>query len=420
MATQRLNQITAHLTTAPTSAVSQSAKIGQKSPNDVVIVCALRSPIARAKKGGFKDTLPEEILAQVLKAIIEKTKLDPKLVQDVSVGNVLTPGGAATVSRQAVLYAGFPDTTSVSTINRQCSSGLQAVVNIANSISTGQIDIGIGAGMESMTKYYGPTAMQAEYSDELTSFEPAADCLIPMGETSENVAAEFKISREKQDAFAALSQQRAFAAQEKGLFDEEIVPIKTKVVDAEGNEKEIVVSKDEGVRKGVTAEKLAKLPAAFGDGGSTTAGNASQVSDGAAAVLLMRRSVAEKLNMPILGKFVTAAVVGVPPRVMGIGPAFALPIACEKAGIKPSDLDIVELNEAFASQAVYTIEKVGLSLDKVNPKGGAIALGHPLGCTGARQISTLFTELKRTGKRLGANTMCIGTGMGMAAIFERE
>lgn len=238
--------------------------------------------------------------------------------------------------------------------------------------------------------------------------------------TSENVAAEFQVSREKQDAFAAESHRKADVAQKNGWFQEEIVPVEAIVTDEEGNEKVVLADRDDGVRPGTTAEKLGKLRPAFDDDGTTTAGNASQVSDGAAAVLLMKRKTAQKLNLPILGKYVTSAVVGVPPRIMGVGPAYAIPIAVQRAGITLDQVDIFEINEAFASQAVYSVEKLGIPAEKVNPKGGAIAFGHPLGCTGARQIATLMPELKRQGKKIGVTSMCIGSGMGMAAVFESE
>jgi len=238
--------------------------------------------------------------------------------------------------------------------------------------------------------------------------------------TSENVAAEFQVSREKQDAFAAESHRKADVAQKNGWFQEEIVPVEAIVTDEEGNEKVVLADRDDGVRPGTTAEKLGKLRPAFDDDGTTTAGNASQVSDGAAAVLLMKRKTAQKLNLPILGKYVTSAVVGVPPRIMGVGPAYAIPIAVQRAGITLDQVDIFEINEAFASQAVYSVEKLGIPAEKVNPKGGAIAFGHPLGCTGARQIATLLPELKRQGKKIGVTSMCIGSGMGMAAVFESE
>jgi acetyl-CoA acyltransferase 1 len=293
------------------------------------------------------------------------------------------------------------------------------VAQVAAAIQNGTIDIGIGAGVESMTKGYGPTAM-GETSEKTQENPEAADCLLPMGITSENVAREFNVTRQKQDALSAESHRRAAKAQKEGLFNEEIVPVTANVTDKDGNSKQITIKADDGVRAGTTVEGLAKLKPAFSETGTTTAGNASQVSDGAAAVLIMRRAKAQELGLPILGKFVTSATVGVPPNVMGIGPAFAIPQAAKQAGIKVSDLEIIELNEAFASQAVYCIEYLKLDPAIVNPKGGAIAIGHPLGCTGARQVATLLPELKRQNKRIGAISMCIGTGMGMAAIIERE
>jgi acetyl-CoA acyltransferase 1 len=415
----RVKQIAQHLDSKANTASRVATKIGVKSPNDVVIVAAVRTPITRARRGPFKDTLPDELLAAAFKGILERTKLNPALVDDIVVGNVLPPGGGATTARMAALVAGFPDTTSVMTCNRQCSSGLQAVAQIAAAIQNGTIEIGIGAGVESMTHHYGAGAMGAA-SEKALEHPVAADCLMPMGITSENVAAEFNITRAKQDAFAAESHRRAEAAQKAGLFNEEIIPVTVNVEDKDGNVRQVTVTADDGIRPGTTVEKLSKLKPAFSEDGTTTAGNASQVSDGAAAVLLMRRAKAQELGLPILGKFVTSATVGVPPNVMGIGPAFAIPRAAQLAGIRVSDIDIIELNEAFASQAVYCIEYLKLDPARVNPKGGAIALGHPLGCTGARQVATLLPELKRQNKRIGAISMCIGTGMGMAAIFERE
>jgi acetyl-CoA acyltransferase 1 len=253
-------------------------------------------------------------------------KLDPKLIEDISVGNVLPPAGGASAARMAALHAGIPNTTSINTVNRQCSSGLTAISQIANEIKTGMIDIGIGAGVESMTKGYGAAAMPPSYSELVLSNQEAADCLIPMGITSENVAADYGISREVQDAFAASSFQKAAKAQKEGRFKAEILPIEVTWVDPKTEEeKKIVVDYDDGVRDGVTKESLAKLKPAFSKDGSTHAGNASQVSDGAAAVLLARRSVAKKLGLPILGKYVAAVTIGVPPRIMGVGPAYAIP-----------------------------------------------------------------------------------------------
>lgn len=298
------------------------------------------------------------------------------------------------------------------TVNRQCSSGLQAVATVAAAIRDGYYDIGIGGGVESMTFHYGPQALNMNVSEKILSYKAAADCLIPMGITSENVASQFGVSRDKQDMFALASHQKASSARTNGLFKDEIIPFTTV-----GGE---VIAEDDGIRPDIKLDSLSKLKPAFKDDGTTTAGNSSQVSDGAAVVLLMKRKTAEKLRLPVLAKFVSFAVAGVPPSIMGIGPAFAIPEALKKASLKTDDIDIYEINEAFASQAAYCVEKLRLDMKKVNPKGGAIALGHPLGCTGARQIATLLPELRRQKKRLGVISMCIGTGMGAAAVIENE
>jgi acetyl-CoA acyltransferase 1 len=260
-----------------------------------------------------------------------------------------------------------------------------------------------------------------EFSELLENHMQAANCKVPMGVLSEQMAKDRNISRADQDAFAASSYQKAVQAQKNGLFDEEIYPLQVKWTDPKTNEeKTITVKADDGVRDGITAESLGKIRPAFAKDGSIHAGNASQVSDGAAAVLLMKRSTAERLGQKIIGKFVAASVVGVPPLLMGIGPWKAIPLALEKAGVSKDDVDIYEINEAFASQAVWCTKELGLPFEKVNPKGGAIAFGHPLGCTGARQVSTLLTELKRTNRKIGVTSMCVGTGMGMAAVWVAE
>lgn len=333
---------------------------------------------------------------------------------------MLAPGGGATEFRAAALVAGFPEDTAVRATNRQCSSGLQACVDVANAIKAGTIDIGIGAGVESMSKNYGAGAV-SEFSELLEEYEEAANCKVPMGMLSEDMAKDRNVSRSKQDAFAAESFNKAEAAQKAGLFDDEIVPVKVKITDPKtGEETEITVSKDDGVREGMTVQSLGKIKAAFAEDGSIHAGNASQVSDGAAAVLLMKRSTAERLGQKIHGKFVQASIVGVKPLLMGIGPWKAIPKVLEKTGISKDDVDIYEVNEAFASQCVWCMEELGLPKEKVNPKGGAIAFGHPLGCTGARQVSTLLNELRRTNKKIGVSSMCVGTGMGMAAVWVAE
>jgi acetyl-CoA acyltransferase 1 len=392
-----------------------------KHDDDVVVVAAYRTAITKARKGGFKDSHPEDMLAAVFKAVYSKVNLDPKLIQDIAVGNVLPAAGGATVARMAQLYAGIPHTTPINTVNRQCSSGLTAVHQIANEIKSGDIDIGIGAGVESMTMGFGPAAQPASVSEVVQSNQESADCLIPMGITSENVAADFRISRDEQDAFAAESFNRAAKAQKAGKFKSEIVPVKTKIIDPKTEkEVEIVVDSDDGIREGVTKESLSKLKPAFSKTGSTHAGNASQVSDGAAAVLLARRSTAKRLGLPILGKFVTAVVAGVPPRIMGVGPAVAIPALLKKVGLNKEDVDFYEINEAFASQAVMSVKTIGIPFEKVNINGGAIAIGHPLGATGARQVATGYALGRQTGGKIFVTSMCIGSGMGMAALFTNE
>ncbi|KAJ3282167.1 3-ketoacyl-CoA thiolase, peroxisomal [Borealophlyctis nickersoniae] len=382
-----------------------------KGPDDVVIVGAFRTPLTKGGRGGFKETHPEYILAASLKSIIEKTGVDPKVVEDIQVGNVLMPGSGVSTSRMAALYAGYPDTTALSAVNRQCSSGLTTCANIAAAISAGYIDVGIGAGVESMTMYYGPGAMPTDLSPEILEYPPAASVLTTMGQTSENVAKEFNITREVQDEFALRSHNLAAKAQKEGLFDEEIVPVKL----PDGT----VVSKDDGIRA-TTAESLAKLRPAFGKEGRTTAGNASQITDGAASVLMMRRSVAEKMGLKPIARWLGFSVIGVPPRIMGIGPEKAIPAVLKQVGLSINDVGVYEINEAFASQAVYCVQKLNIPLEKVNPKGGAIAFGHPMGATGARQVATLLPELRRRKERFGVISMCVGIGMGAAAVIENE
>lgn len=397
------------------------ARLLTSSSDDVVVVAVCRTAITKAKKGGFKDALPEDLLTAVLAEVVKRGKVDPAKIEDIAVGNVLPPGGGANVARMAQLYAGIPHTTPLNTLNRQCSSGLTAVAQIANEIKSGEIDIGIGAGVEHMTAHYGAGTLPERISEAVLTNPESADCLIPMGITSENVAKAYNVTRAVQDSFAANSFAKAAQAQKQGKFRDEIVPVKVKWTDPKSEEeKEIIVDADDGIRAGVTPESLSKLKPAFAKDGTTHAGNASQVSDGAAAVLLARRSVAQKLGLPILGKYVVSAVVGVPPKLMGIGPAFAIPKALAKAGISKDDVDFYEINEAFASQAVMSVEHLHLPYEKVNPNGGAIAMGHPLGATGARQIATAFSEAKRENKKIFVTSMCIGSGMGMAAVFVNE
>ena len=354
-----------HLASSEVDIPRGRESILRKSPSDVVVTCALRTPFTRGGKGLLKDTAAADLLVHTFKTLISRSKIDPSLVEDISVGSVLPPGGGATEFRAAALAAGFRESTAVKSTNRQCSSGLQACVDIANAIKTGMIDIGIGSGVESMSLQYGPGAV-TEFSELLDSHPEAKNCKVPMGVLSEQMAKDRHISRDLQDAFAARSYQRALKAQQAGKFDEEIAPLEVKYIDPKTDEEKIVtVSKDDGIRPGITAESLGKIRPAFAKDGSIHAGNASQISDGAAAVLLMKRSTAERLGQKIIGKFVQSAVVGVKPLLMGIGPWKAIPVVLEKTGISKEDVDLWEINEAFASQCVWCINELGLDDTKV-------------------------------------------------------
>lgn len=363
--------------------------------------------------------------------------------------NKVSNGKAAYIARAASLAAGFPTTSAASSVNRFCSSGLKAVQDIANQISNGSIECGVAIGAESMSE--GGDRLEKPFHDAILENPDAKDCMQPMGQTSENVAKDFEISREAQDRFATESYQRAERAQKAGWFDDEIVPFPVTVKDPKtGEEKKVTLTKDEGPRYGTTFESLSKVRPAFpAYGDRSTGGNSSQVTDGgtyhrslalefpfvpnnqatpptnplplAAAILLMKRSTAQKMNQPILGKFCGATVAGVAPRIMGIGPSLAIPKLLGKFNLNlQNDIDIIELNEAFASMAVYCIDVLGIDPAKMNVRGGAIALGHPLGATGARQICTGLSECRRQKKRILLTSMCIGTGQGMAGLFVNE
>ncbi|KAL6247159.1 hypothetical protein RBB50_005502 [Rhinocladiella similis] len=414
MATQRLGSIFSHLSSTKTGV----AGITQKNPDDIVITLAVRTPLAKGKKGGFKDTDLDHIVYSLLKQVLEKSKIDPALVEDVCLGNVGDVRAAYKV-RAASLAAGIPHTAGANSVNRFCSSGLKAVQDIANQITCGSIDIGIALGGESMSNNGG---RDLPFSQSLMANQEAVDCTQPMIQTSENVGNDFNISRRTQDEYACESFRRAEVAQKAGWFDDEIVPITTTIKDPKtGEVTEVTLTKDEGPRYGTTAEALGKIRPAlpqFGD--KTTGGNASQVTDGAAAILLMKRSKAIELGQPIMAKFCGATVAGVPPRIMGIGPSAAIPKLLSKFQLTKEDIDIFEINEAFASMAVYCLNVLGLDHAKMNPRGGAIALGHPLGATGARQICTILSEARRTKKKILVTSMCIGTGQGMAGLFVNE
>ncbi|GAA5830157.1 hypothetical protein JCM3766R1_002802 [Sporobolomyces carnicolor] len=400
----------------------------KKRPDDVVIVTALRTPIGKFR-GGLKDMHAEELLSHVLKSTRERLEgmgVDVKggAVQDIHNGTVLMELGGAKSGRLASLDAGFPIVSGFKSVNRQCASSLQATTDIAISIKAGLIDMGIASGSESMTRDYGTRAIPVGISPFIakSSSQDAQDCLAPMGTTSEAVAERYNIPRQRQDEFAVKSHAKAKKAQDEGLLAAEIAPIKVrKVTPAEGEKaettEEVTLSKDEGIRPQTTMESLAKLKTVFKENGTGTAGNSSQISDGASALTLVRRDVAEKLGLKPIARWVGSAVVGVPPIIMGVGPAYATPKLLERFGLSTNDIDIWELNEAFASQSLMVMDTLKLDESKVNPKGGAIALGHPLGATGGRLLTSLITELQRTGKNLGVATLCMGTGAGKATLI---
>ena len=393
-----------------------------KNPNDVVIVACLRTPLTKARRGGLNNTKPEDMLAHVFRSLIKRTNIDPKLIEDICVGNVLMPGSGALIARAAQMMANLPIEVPVSSCNRLCSSGLEAVAIVASKIRSGIIDCGIGCGVESMSLYDMNSLVDPnKLSEDLFENDEAANCLIPMGMTSEILAEKYGLVREKLDRFAMESQRRASYARKNGLFKNEIEPIQVMHLNTKTKKLEKkLLEHDDGIRDSTTYEKLSKLNPAFKRNGLSTGGNSSQTSDGAGGVLLMKRSLAEKLNLKVLGKIINHAVVGVPPEIMGVGPAYAIPKVLKNSGLSKDDIGVYEINEAFASQCTYCLDYLGLDPKKVNPKGGAIALGHPLGATGARQISTLIYELHRIKKRFGVISMCIGTGMGAAAVFEAE
>ncbi|KAI1811690.1 Thiolase, N-terminal domain-containing protein [Poronia punctata] len=414
MAAERVSSLLKQL--SPNNPV---AAITSKTPDDIVITLAIRTPLCKGKKGGFKDTSLEYLMYAILKATRERMGFSPELVEDITMGNV-SDAKAAYKTRAAALAAGFPNTAGASSVNRFCSSGLKAVADVAHSIAQGSIEIGIAGGAESMT--IGGDALQNPFDEEVLKYsQEARDCMEPMGWTSENVARDFGLTREVIDEYAAESYRRAEAAQRAGWFDDEIVPITTKIKGPDGELKTVTLTKDEGIRPGTTAAGLGKIRAAFPQWGPmTTGGNASQVTDGASAVVVMKRSKAIQLGLPVLAKYVGSTVAGLPPRIMGIGPTVAIPKLLKQYNLSLDDCDVVEVNEAFGTMAVYTKDFLNLDWAKMNPRGGAIALGHPLGSTGSRQIVTGLSECRRTKKKILLTSMCIGTGMGMAGLFVNE
>ena len=396
-----------------------------KQIQDAYIVAAVRTAVGKAPRGMFRNVRPDDMLAHVLKGAMAKVPgLDPNDVADVIVGCAMPEAEQGmNVARIGVLLAGLPDTVPAMTINRFCSSGVQAVALAADRIRTGDDDVVIAAGTESMSMV-PMMGNKIALNDAVFAKDDNVAIAYGMGITAENVAKQWKVSREDQDAFAVASHQKAAKAIAAGGFKDEILPYEVSsaapdLATGQVVQRKKVADTDEGPRPDSSMEGLAKLKTVFAAKGSVTAGNSSQMSDGAAAVILMSEKALRKYNVKPLARFAGFAVAGVPPEIMGIGPIKAIPKVLKQAGLKADDIDWIELNEAFAAQALAVIRELGLDPAKVNPHGGAIALGHPLGATGAIRTATLVHGMKRTGGKYGMVTMCIGTGMGAAGLFER-
>src|SRR6184192_4099760 len=394
---------------------------------EAVIVSAVRTPIGRANKGVLKDVRADDLAALAVKTAVERVpQLDRSLIEDVILGCAFPEGEQGmNLARLVGALAGLPETAGGVTVNRFCASSLQAVNMAAQNIMLGQGDVFVAGGIESMSRVpmggfnpsFNPRLVKPREGEKTSTLYPPSELeygyssYIPMGMTAENLAREYSISREAQDAFALRSHQRAIAATDNGVFKREIVPVPL----PNGSLMEI----DEGPSRDTSLEKLASLEPAFIKGGSVTAGNSSPLNDGAASVVLMSAQKARDLGIIPLARVRTMAVAGVRPDIMGIGPVPAMKKALQRAGLQLSDIDIIELNEAFAAQNLAVIKAMGIDEEKLNPHGGAIALGHPLGCSGARLIATLINDLQTADKRLGIATLCVGGGQGVATIIER-
>ncbi|HEY0385191.1 MAG TPA: acetyl-CoA C-acyltransferase [Pyrinomonadaceae bacterium] len=389
---------------------------------EAVIVAAVRTAVGKAPKGTLKDTRPDEMGAAVIREAIARCPgLEATEIEDVIMGCAMPEAEQGmNTARAAAIRAGLPVETSAMTINRFCSSGLQSIALAADRIRTGGAEVVVAGGLETMSliPMGGHIIRPNPY---LVEHYP--DFYLNMGLATENVARKYEISREEQDEFALGSHQRAAAALTEKKFEDETVPLTVAVeeLDEKGRKvhREIVFKEDEGVRRDSSVEALSKLKPAFHVKGTITAGNSSQMSDGAAAAIVMSEERARELGLKPLARFVAYATAGCPPEEMGIGPVFAIPKALKLAGLSLDEIDVIELNEAFAAQSLAVIKELGLDAEKVNVNGGAIALGHPLGCTGAKLTATILRELKRREARYGMVTMCVGGGMGAAGIFER-
>jgi acetyl-CoA acyltransferase len=386
-----------------------------------VIVSAVRTAVGKAPNGSLSGTRPDDMAAVVMRAAIQRVPgLKPEEIDDIYIGCAMPEAEQGmNVARVAAIRAGIPYSVPAMTLNRFCSSGLQAIAFAADRIACGGASCILAGGTESMSMI--PRGGN-KISPNPALIESNPDTYLSMGLTAENVAREFRISREDQDAFSLESHRRALVALDNARFKDEIVsfPVRDKTIEgARPTVREFMFSTDEGPRRDTSMEALAKLKPAFKAEGTVTAGNSSQTSDGAAAVVVMSDERARSMGLQPLARFLTYATAGVPPEVMGIGPIEAIPKALKQAGLRRDDIDLIELNEAFAAQSLAVIRELGLDKSKVNVNGGAIALGHPLGCTGSKLTATLLYEMGRRGSRYGMVTMCVGGGMGAAGIFER-
>jgi acetyl-CoA acyltransferase len=388
---------------------------------EAVIVSAVRTPVGKAKRGGLATVRPDEMAATAIQALLKRTpNFDPAQIEDVVIGCAFPEGEQGlNMARMIALRAGLPDSVPAETINRYCASGVQSIAHVAYAIQSGQIEGGIAGGAESMTMI---PMTGFKFSPNPYFAQDLPQYYTNMGLTAENIAVKYGISREDQDEFSWKSHQKAAQAVHSGLFDPELASIDVEITEMNGTEKPVKknfsVKRDEGPRADTSMDALSKLKPAFKEGGVVTAGNSSQMSDGAAAVMVLSAERAAQLGLKPLARFVSFAVGGVPPELMGIGPIVAIPKALKLAGLTLNDIDLIELNEAFAAQSLAVIRTLEIDDNKVNVNGGAIALGHPLGCTGSKLTTQLIYEMGRRKSKYGMVTMCIGGGMGAAAIFE--
>ncbi|SMO72679.1 acetyl-CoA C-acyltransferase [Fodinibius sediminis] len=388
---------------------------------EAVIVAAARTPTGKANKGSLRFTPPDTLGGEIIKSLLERApNLQPEMIDDVIMGCAFPEAAQGlNIARQCAALGGLPPSVPAATMNRFCSSGLQTIAQAAERIMVGGADVIVAGGVESMS-LVPMGGYVSRLNPELVDNYP--EIYINMGLTAEKVADNYEVSREAQDAFAYRSHQRAIKAWEQGYFEDQVVPIqvKEKKVTAGGEveENEFLFDTDEGPRRDTSEEILAKLNPAFKQGGTVTAGNSSQMNDAAAAVVVMSREKAEALELKPMAKYHAFAVAGVPPEIMGIGPVEAVPKVLEQTGMELADMDLIELNEAFAAQSVAVIRELNMDEEIVNINGGAIAMGHPLGCTGAKLTTQILHDLQRLDKQFGMVTMCVGGGMGAAGIFE--